>query len=113
MPLFTSVSLYLIQDACSLKEEDYVRLAEVAMLMVGVTGPPCSCLSERDLELRRHLSRSFRTASCVAQSVKNLPVVLETWVQFLGWEDPLEKEMTTHSSILAWKIPRTEEPRWL
>ena len=87
-----------------------MRLAEVAMLMVGVTGPPCSCLSERDLELRRHLSRSFRTASCVAQSVKNLPVVLETWVQFLGWEDPLEKEMTTHSSILAWKIPRTEGP---
>ena len=34
----------------------------------------------------------------------------ETWVQFLGWEDPLEKEMATHSSILAWRIPRTEEP---
>jgi len=110
LPLFTSVSLYLIQDACSLREEDYVRLAEVAMLMVGVTGPPCSCLSDRDLELRRHLSRSFRTAPCVAQSVKNLPAVLETWVQFLGREDPLEKEMTTHSSILAWKIPRTEGP---
>ena len=34
----------------------------------------------------------------------------EMWVQYLGWEDPLEKEMATHSSILAWKIPRTEEP---
>ena len=34
----------------------------------------------------------------------------ETWVQFLGWEDPLEEEMTTHSSILAWRIPWTEEP---
>ena len=42
--------------------------------------------------------------------VKNLPAVQETWVQFLGWEDPLEKEMTTHSSIVAWKIPWTEEP---
>ena len=49
-------------------------------------------------------------ASLVAQRVKNLPAVRYTWVQFLGQEDPLEKEMTTHSSILAWRIPRTEEP---
>ena len=48
--------------------------------------------------------------SPVAWSVKNLPAVQETWVQFLGWEDPLEKEMATHSSILARRIPRTEEP---
>ena len=49
-------------------------------------------------------------ASLVAQSVKNLLAVQETRVQSLGWEDPLEKEMATHSSILAWKIPWTEEP---
>ena len=49
-------------------------------------------------------------ASLVAQSVKNLPAVQETWVLSLGWEDPLEKEMATHSSILAWRIPWTEEP---
>ena len=49
-------------------------------------------------------------ASFVAQSVKNLPAVQETWVPPLGWEDPLEKGMATHSSILAWKIPWTEEP---
>ena len=42
--------------------------------------------------------------------VKNLPAIQETQVQFLGWEDPLEKGMTTHSSILAWRIPKTEEP---
>ena len=42
--------------------------------------------------------------------VKKLPAVQETWVQSLGQEDPLEKEMATHSSILAWKIPWTEEP---
>ena len=42
--------------------------------------------------------------------VKNLPVVKETWVPFLGWEDPLEKGMATHSSILAWRIPWKEEP---
>ena len=44
------------------------------------------------------------------QSVKNLPAVQETRVRSLGWEDPLEKEMATHSSILAWKISWTEEP---
>ena len=49
-------------------------------------------------------------ASLVAQTVKNLSVKQETWVRFLGWEDPLEKEMATHSSILAWRIPWTEEP---
>ena len=42
--------------------------------------------------------------------VKNLPAVQETWVRSLGWEDPLEKEMATHSRILAWRIPWTEEP---
>ena len=46
----------------------------------------------------------------VAQSVNNLPAIQETWVQFLGWEDPLEKEMATHFSTVAWKIPWTEEP---
>ena len=49
-------------------------------------------------------------ASLVAQSVKNPPAMQETRVQFLGQEDPLEKEMATHSSILAWEIPWTEEP---
>ena len=49
-------------------------------------------------------------ASLVAQLVKNLPAVQETRVRSLGWEDPLEKEMATHSSILAWKISWTEEP---
>ena len=42
--------------------------------------------------------------------VKNLPAVQETWVQSLGWEDPLEEEMATYSSIIAWRIPQTEEP---
>ena len=46
----------------------------------------------------------------IAQSVKNLPAVQETQVRSLGWEDPLEKEMATHSSILAWKMSLTEEP---
>ena len=46
----------------------------------------------------------------MAQTVKNIPVMWETWVRYLGQEDPLEKEMAIHSSFLAWGIPWTEEP---
>ena len=49
----------------------------------------------------------------MAQWVKNLPAMQETWVRYLGLEDPLEKEMATHPSILAWEISCTEEPVWL
>ena len=49
-------------------------------------------------------------ASLVAQMIKHLPAMWETWVQSLGWEDPLEKEMATHSRTRPWKIPWTEEP---
>ena len=49
-------------------------------------------------------------ASPVAQMVKKLPVMQDTWIRSLGWEDPMEKGMATHSSILAWRIPLTEEP---
>ena len=56
------------------------------------------------------LPRPYPRASLVAQLVKNLLVKQETRVQSLGWEDALEKEMATHSSILAWKIPWMEEP---
>ena len=49
-------------------------------------------------------------ASFIAQSVKKLPEMQKTWVQFPGQEDPLKKEMATHSSTLAWRIPWTEEP---
>ena len=52
-------------------------------------------------------------ASLVAQTVKNLPAMQETWVRSLGRENPLEKEMATHSSTLAWKIPWMEEPGML
>ena len=52
----------------------------------------------------------YMRTSLVAQRLKHLPAMQETWVPSLGWEDPREKEMATHSSILAWKIPWTEEP---
>ena len=52
----------------------------------------------------------YSWASLVAQNVKYLPKTQETWVQSLSWEDPLEEGMATHSNILAWRIPWTEEP---
>ena len=52
----------------------------------------------------------FHVAPLVAQTIKNLPAIQETWVQSLGEGDSLEKEMATYSSILAWRIPWTEEP---
>ena len=52
---------------------------------------------------------SLKETQQVAQTVKNLPAMQETWLQSLGWEDLLEKGMATHSNILAWRIPRTEE----
>ena len=52
----------------------------------------------------------YSWASLVAQTIKNPFTMQETWVRFLGWEDPLEEGKATHSSILAWRIPWTEEP---
>ena len=57
------------------------------------------------LVLENSFNLLLKRASLVAQMVKNLPAMLETWVRSLGWEDPLEKGMATHSSILAWRIP--------
>ena len=59
---------------------------------------------------KSHPIKRLPWVSLVAQMVKNLPAMQETWVQSLGWKDPLEKEMAIHSNILAWKIPWTEEP---
>ena len=52
-------------------------------------------------------------ASLVAQTAKNLPAIQETWVQSLGWEDLLEEDMATHSSILAWRIPMDRGTWWV
>ena len=68
----------------------------------------CPCLH---LQTRLwYLQSPFLIGLLLAQTVKNLPAVQETWVWSLGGEDPLEKGMATHSSILIWRIPRTEEP---
>ena len=70
----------------------------------------CFCLTLKSCIL--FLSKCLVT-SLVAQTVKSLPAMQEAWVPSLGWEDPLEEEMVTHSSILAWRIPWTEEPHGL
>ena len=62
------------------------------------------------LQQPRNCHALLHWTSLVAQMVKRLPIVRETWVQSLGWEDLLEKEMATHSSTLAWKTPWTEGP---
>ena len=64
---------------------------------------PCSPQLEKS-------SRGNKDSSLLAQTVKNSPALQEIWVRFLGWEDPLEKEMATHSGILACITPRTKEP---
>ena len=60
--------------------------------------------------INRYISQLFDSTFLVAQMVKNLPAVQETWVQPLGWEDSLEKEMATYSGILASEIPWTDKP---
>ena len=70
----------------------------------------CACLNTVNIDIVMCTSVTVFRASLVAQLVKNLPAVQETRVRSLSWEDPLEKEMATHSSILAWKISWTEEP---
>jgi len=61
-------------------------------------------------KIQRNLFIIYLWASLVAQRLKRLPPMWETWVRSVGQEDPLEKEMATHSSILAWRIPWMEEP---
>ena len=79
--------------------------------MLFSPNPILTVLGEADFtNYRINGSIAYIGASLVAQAVKNLPAMQETWIQFLGWEDSLEKEMATHSSILAWRIPWTEEP---
>ena len=68
---------------------------------------------QRYSSARRPIPASLVVAlgvSLVVQTVKNLPANVGDWVRSLGWEDPLEKRMTTHSTVLAWRIPWTEEP---
>ena len=119
-PLLAQDSCYLILQ-CPQVDDEYsgFNLSSVHILTPphsrwktsqGTTLRDCSTWPRRqDLYLGSSLYRRER-ASLVAQMVKNLPAMWKTLVWSLGQEDPLEKGMVTHSSILAWRIPWTEEP---
>ena len=77
---------------------------------LGVTTGPHSTGLRSFRAMRLRITFQLVRASLVAQTVKNLPAMQETWVQSLVWEDPLEEGMATHSNILALRIPWTEEP---
>ena len=93
-----------------------MTLSELFVILFGL----CSFLVHRNLSSPNsfrdkllpssEVSQPSSRASLVVQTVKNLPPVWETWVRSLGPEDPTEKEMASHSIILAWRIPWTEEP---
>ena len=85
---------------------------------IQVRDPLCTCWDASSPYTQEQLYKIYLNhhhhgllgASLIAQPVKNLPAMQETHIQLLGWEDPLEKEMATHSSILSWRIPWAEEP---
>ena len=77
-------------------------------VLIGFFSWQSNFWDEIERMIKNYLGRG--RASPVAQTVKRLPAMRETPVRFLGWEDPLEKEMAIHSSTLAWKIPWMEEP---
>ena len=70
----------------------------------------CSSWGRKESDMTERLNWTELSASVVSQTVKDLPAMWKTWVQSLGWEDPLEKEMENHSNTLAWRIRWTEEP---
>ena len=83
-------------------------MAQLVKNLLAIQKTPIQFLGQEDpLEKGIGYPLQYSQASLVAQLVKNLPAELETWVRSLGWEDPLEKGKTTHSSILAWRIPLT------
>ena len=116
-------------NAVEFKEEAWVYLkdpersfgsfAPPYLVRVGLPyyyGKSCDFFSKINFNRKFLLSQWLNVASQMAQWVKNLPAMQETqetWVQSLGQEDPLEKEMTIHSSILAWEISWAEELGWL
>ena len=83
-----------------------------AIIRISPSNPTTyTCHSKREqYSLRIKFWHAYFKTSLVAQRIKCLPAMQETWVRSLGRKDPLEKEMATHSSILAWRIPLTEEP---
>ena len=94
--------LQTLESMCCGFKHSFLYRVGIKELMAG----SWSICSRRLVNPHWTLPRAF----LVAQMVKNLPEKQETWVQYLNWENPLEEGMETHSSTVAWRIPRTEEP---
>ena len=78
--------------------------------LIEITVAREACRTLPPYQEKKGIERNLCQAALVAQMVKSPPAMQKTWVQSLGWEDPLEKRMATYSSILAWRIPWTEKP---
>ena len=112
--------LYNVVWVSAVQQRESVRSIHISSPSCTSLPYPSPCTSPfscrlpftKDLSALTLISKyvCFFGASLVAQTVKHLPTMRETWVRSLGREDPLEKEMATHSSTLVWKIPWTEEP---
>ena len=107
IPLF-SVSFITEKFCYLIRFETWISLENVSSLVPSQVKPFCT-FTPKDHDSLVSIT-SYLSSIFVAQKVKCLPSMQETQVWSLGWEDPLEKEMATHSSTLAWKIPWTEEP---
>ena len=121
LPWVTIYPVYFHSTVFTLTS-NYEHLSPVSFKSCGISNPripkpPLSPHNSRSIFTpREHLLEPLlpqHGLPLVAQTVKSLPTLWEIGVRSLGWEDPLEKEMATHSSILAWKIPWTEELGWL
>ena len=99
---------WIIYHKRDVHTQDCVQRQAMSLVLTWITLYQVICIHVFINAINSYLMSSW--ASLVAQSVKNLPAVQETRMWSLGWEDPLEKEMPTHSSILAWKISWTKEP---
>ena len=96
-------SVYMNECVCPAGTESACNAGDLSLFPGSVSAPGEACLL-----IGYPLQYSW--ASLVAQTIKNLPAMREIWVLSLGWDDPLEEGIATYSSILAWRIPWTEEP---
>ena len=115
LPVFYKTNLFLENHLPTLGDFAIVCKTRKGIRKTNTCWQPCFYGWSRAfllliLKSDRHIKEVYNLASLMAQMVKRLSAVQETWVWSLGWENPLEKEMATHSSTLAWKIPWTEEP---
>ena len=102
-----AIELELKDSWVPLVKNDLYKFAFRTIMLIFMLSLTYFLLKKKGTLLILHARKGIRT-SLIAQLVKDLPAMQETWVRSLSWEDPLEKEMATHSNILAWRIPRTE-----